>query len=36
MLEEENVMPNKIAYDRPSEKLTAFLTKNYNLTSFIK
>jgi len=31
MLESENILPNKIAYDRPSEKLFAFLLKNYNL-----
>ena len=28
-------MPEKLAYDRPSEKLISFLKKHYNLCSFI-
>jgi len=31
MLENEKISPNKIAYDRPSSKLLAFLSKYYNL-----
>ncbi len=28
-------MPEKLAYDRPSEKLISFLKKHYKLSSFI-
>jgi hypothetical protein len=31
MLEKENISPNLIAYDRPSDNLLPFLKKNYNL-----
>lgn len=35
MLFEENVTPNKIAIDRPSSKLIAFMRKHYNLNEYI-
>ena len=35
MLENEKIMHNKIAYDKPSDKLLAFLYKNYNLKNYI-
>jgi alpha-tubulin N-acetyltransferase 1 len=34
-LKTENKTPEKLAYDRPSEKLISFLKKHYNLSSFI-
>jgi len=35
MLEKENIDPSKIAYDRPSPKLIAFLKKHYGLASYV-
>ncbi|CAG9317563.1 unnamed protein product [Blepharisma stoltei] len=35
MLEEENVLPNKIAIDRPSNKLISFMRKHYGLADYI-
>ena len=35
MLKEENIEPRKLAYDRPSPKLKAFLAKHYGLKSFV-
>jgi len=35
MLENEKIKPNKLAYDRPSPKLLAFLRKHYDLGSYI-
>ena len=35
MLDEERVEPNKIAYDRPSEKLLNFLRKHYGLENYV-
>lgn len=35
MLQYENIEPNKIAYDRPSNKLLSFLKKHYDLEDFI-
>jgi len=35
MLEIENIVPEKIAYDRPSEKLIKFLLKYYNLKDYL-
>lgn len=35
MLELENILPKKIAFDRPSDKLIKFLTKYYNLKDYI-
>ena len=35
MLEHEKVVPEKLAYDRPSSKLLAFLSRHYGLTSYI-
>ena len=35
MLEYENILPNKIAYDRPSPKLLKFLDKHYGLKAYI-
>jgi len=35
MLEYEKVLPEKLAYDRPSPKLLGFLTKHYSLKNFI-
>lgn len=36
MLQQERVMPNKIAYDRPSPKLLKFLDKHYGLKNYIQ
>lgn len=35
MIAFENCSPDKIAYDRPSEKLIKFLKKYYNLKDYI-
>jgi len=35
MINSENIPPEKIAYDRPSEKLLKFLRKYYNLQDYI-
>jgi len=35
MLNTENADPSKLAYDRPSPKLLAFLKKYYGLTNYI-
>lgn len=35
MLEKENVRPEKLGYDRPSEKLLAFLAKHYGLKRYV-
>lgn len=35
MLTSENVLPAKLAYDRPSPKLTKFLYKHFGLASFV-
>ena len=35
MLEHEGVMPNKLAYDRPSQKLLKFLEKNFELKHYV-
>ncbi len=35
MLKHENVIPEKLAYDRPSPKLISFLAKHYDLKDFI-
>lgn len=35
MLEHENVVPEKLAIDRPSEKLVAFLRKHYGKLNFM-
>ena len=35
MLRNENSSPNKVAIDRPSQKLIAFMRKHYNLSDFI-
>jgi alpha-tubulin N-acetyltransferase 1 len=35
MLQHENISPNKLAYDRPSEKLIKFLGKHYGLYKYI-
>lgn len=35
MLEEANVYPRKMAYDRPSNKLIAFLKKYYGLEKYV-
>lgn len=34
MLKYENIKPNKIAYDKPSQKLVNFLAKHYNLKDY--
>ena len=34
MLENENVEPHNLAYDRPSEKFLSFLKKHYNLANY--
>lgn len=34
MISDEKAEPSKLAYDRPSSKLIAFLSKHYNLTRF--
>lgn len=35
MLDNENTEPHKLAYDRPSYKLLAFLKKHYGLSSYV-
>ena len=35
MLESEGVRPEKLGYDRPSEKLLAFLAKHYGLKRYV-
>jgi alpha-tubulin N-acetyltransferase 1 len=35
MLEKEAVRPEKLGYDRPSEKLLAFLAKHYGLKRYV-
>jgi alpha-tubulin N-acetyltransferase 1 len=35
MLQEEGVRPEKLAYDRPSTKLIAFLGRHYDLKNFV-
>lgn len=35
MLEHEGVLPNKLAYDRPSPKLLKFLEKHFDLSAFV-
>lgn len=35
MIKHENINPEKIAYDRPSDKLLKFLKKYYNLKNYI-
>lgn len=35
MLKHENIIPEKMAYDRPSDKLLKFLKKYYNLRNYI-
>jgi len=35
MLSHENITPNKLAYDRPSEKLMAFCAKHFGLKKHI-
>ena len=35
MLQNEGVVPKKLAYDRPSPKYKAFLAKHYNLKNFV-
>lgn len=35
MLEIEGVKPEKLGYDRPSEKLLAFLAKHYGLKRYV-
>ncbi len=35
MLEFEKVTPCKLAYDRPSSKMIAFMAKNYGLKSYV-
>jgi len=35
MLECESVRPEKLGYDRPSEKLLAFLSKHYGLKRYV-
>ena len=35
MLEREGVRPEKLGYDRPSEKLIAFLGKHYGLKKYV-
>lgn len=34
-MEYEKVRPEKLAYDRPSEKLLAFLSKHYGLKRYV-
>ena len=36
MLTTEGIEPRKLAYDRPSPKLKAFLSKYYNLKNFVQ
>lgn len=35
MLEKEGVRPEKLGYDRPSEKLLGFLAKHYGLKRYV-
>ena len=35
MLRQEGLRPEKLAYDRPSEKLVAFLGKHYGLKKYV-
>ena len=35
MINSENVLPQKLAYDRPSPKLIKFLQKHFGLTHFV-
>lgn len=35
MLDAEGVRPEKLAYDRPSEKLIGFLAKHYGLKKYV-
>lgn len=35
MLQTENVNPEKLGYDRPSEKLLGFLAKHYGLKRYV-
>jgi len=35
MLEVERVRPEKLGYDRPSEKLISFLAKHYGLKKYV-
>lgn len=35
MLQTENITPNKLAYDRPSDKLLGFLAKHYGLKKYV-
>lgn len=35
MLECEKVRPERLGYDRPSEKLLGFLAKHYNLKRYV-
>ena len=35
MLEKEGVRPEKLGYDRPSEKLIAFMGKHYGLKRYV-
>lgn len=35
MLEAEGVRPEKLGYDRPSEKLVGFLAKHYGLKKYV-
>jgi alpha-tubulin N-acetyltransferase 1 len=35
MLEKEAIRPDKLGYDRPSEKLLAFLAKHYGLKRYV-
>jgi alpha-tubulin N-acetyltransferase 1 len=35
MVEEEGVAPHRLGYDKPSEKLIAFLGKHYGLKRYV-
>ena len=35
MLEKEAIRPDKLGYDRPSEKLLGFLAKHYGLKRYV-
>ena len=35
MLQHQRVTPDKLAYDRPSEKLLGFLAKHYGLKKYV-
>lgn len=35
MLESENAIPERLAYDRPSPKLIGFLKKHYELVDYV-